>query len=266
MRICRYQTPQGTRAYGLVEGDDVYEVVAERFGDSPPEVGRRVASLDEVRLLAPAEPSKVVCVGRNYHSLLEEQGRDVPREPFVFLKTSNTVVGPEEPVHYPEGVEDVAHEGELAVVVGRESRRLHRDEAMGSIFGYTAANDVTVRDWQDPSSQWWRAKSSDTHCPIGPWIVTDLADPHAVRVRTFVNEELRQDGSTSDLVFDIPALLERISAHMTLFPGDVILTGTAAGIRPVAPGDVMRIDVEGVGALSNPVTTFPHQVTRPNHS
>jgi 2-keto-4-pentenoate hydratase/2-oxohepta-3-ene-1,7-dioic acid hydratase in catechol pathway len=250
MRICRYRAGD-TERWGVVDGDGVHELQGDPFGEH--RIGELVGDLADVELLAPCEPTKVVCVGRNYRSLLAEQGRPEPATPFLFLKASTAVVGPGAAVLYPENVSDVAHEGELAVVIGRQARQLREDEVDKFILGYTAANDITVRDWQDPSAQWWRAKSSDSHCPLGPWIETDLPDPHAVRVRTLVNGEVRQDGRTDDLVFTIPQLLAHITAHMTLLPGDVVLTGTAAGIRPVRPGDVMSVEVQGLGTLTNPV-------------
>lgn len=257
MRICRYTTSPGHSAYGVVEDNNVHRLEGDIFDTKRPTTGAVIGPLESIQLLAPVEPSKVVCTGRNYHSLLAEQGRQVPAEPFLFLKASTAVVGPHAPVYYPRGVQDVAHEGELAVVIGRETRQVHREYALEQVLGYTVANDITVRDWQDPSAQWWRAKSSDTHCPLGPWIQTDVTDPHNVRVRTYVNDELRQNGSTSDMVFDIPTLIEHVSAHMTLLPGDVLLTGTAAGIRPVQPGDRMRVEAEGIGSIDNPVEPWP---------
>jgi 2-keto-4-pentenoate hydratase/2-oxohepta-3-ene-1,7-dioic acid hydratase in catechol pathway len=253
MRICRFRAATGQPTYGAVENHIVHELTGDVFDADSRALGVEVGALASVSLLAPVAPTKVICAGRNYRSLLKEQGRELPAEPFLFLKASTAVVGPGAPVLYPTDVTDVAHEGELAVVIGTESRGLTRDTAMQAVLGYTAANDVTVRDWQASNHQWWRAKSADTHCPLGPWVVTDLPDPHHTRVRTYVNDELRQDGNTSDLVFDIPDLLVHITAHMTLLPGDVLLTGTAAGIRSVSPGDVMRVEIDNVGCLENEV-------------
>jgi 2-keto-4-pentenoate hydratase/2-oxohepta-3-ene-1,7-dioic acid hydratase in catechol pathway len=250
MRICRYRAGDGGW-WGVVDGDRLHTLEGDPFGECRP--GEVIGDLADAELLAPCEPTKVVCVGRNYRSLLAEQGRPVPDEPFLFLKAATAVVGPGAPVLYPDGVSDVAHEGELAVVIGRPARQLREDDADKVVLGYTAANDITVRDWQDPGAQWWRAKSCDSHCPLGPWIETDVPDPHAVRVRTLVNDEVRQDGRTDDLVFTVAQLLAHITAHMTLLPGDVVLTGTAAGIRAVRPGDVMSVEVEGIGTLTNPV-------------
>ena len=253
MRICRFLSATGKPTYGAVENRVVYELTGDVFDADSRALDAEVGTLDSVSLLAPVAPTKVICAGRNYRSLLTEQGRDLPTEPFLFLKASTAVVGPGAPVLYPTDVTDVAHEGELAVVIGKESKHLTPNTAMQAVLGYTAANDVTVRDWQASSQQWWRAKSADTHCPLGPWIITDLPDPHHTRVRTYVNDELRQDGNTSDLIFDIPDLLVHITAYMTLLPGDVLLTGTAAGIRPVSPGDVMRVEIDNVGCLENEV-------------
>lgn len=254
MRICRYQQGEHAR-WGVVDGESVHELDGDPAGEA--RVGPAVGRLNDVHLLAPCTPTKVVCAGRNYRSLLAEQGREVPTEPFLFLKASTSVVGPGDGVRYPRGVRDVAHEGELAVVVGTRASGLTHADARRAILGYTCANDITVRDWQLPSSQWLRAKSSDTHCPLGPWIETELANPDDVRVRTLVNGEVRQDGRTSDLVFGVTELLVYITAHLTLLPGDVVLTGTSAGIRPVREGDVMRVEIEGIGALTNTVVAWP---------
>ncbi|PRY02273.1 fumarylacetoacetate hydrolase family protein [Allonocardiopsis opalescens] len=267
MRICRYTTapdtgePAEPGAWGIVHEDAVWELTGSPYGAFGR--GERVGALSELRLLAPCEPTKVVCAGRNYRSLLAEQGRELPSEPFLFLKTPNAVVGPGAAVWYPSGVQDLAHEGELAVVVGRTARRLAPADAADHILGYTCANDITVRDWQHPSAQWWRAKSADTHCPVGPWLETEPAGLDDLRVRTTVNGEVRQDGRTGDLLFGIGELLAHVSAHLTLLPGDVVLTGTPAGIRPVRPGDVMAVEVEGIGTLSNPVRAWPEPAARP---
>ncbi|MGH3494533.1 MAG: fumarylacetoacetate hydrolase family protein, partial [Sciscionella sp.] len=216
MKICRYRY-EGRPTWGVVDQGVVHALRGDPFAEF--QIGAAVGEYDSVDLLAPCEPTKVVCAGRNYRSLLAEQGREIPSEPFVFLKASTTVVGPGAEVYFPRDVKDVAHEGELAIVIGRRASGLAAHGAEAAILGYTCANDVTVRDWQHPSSQWVRAKSSDTHCPLGPWIETELAHPEDVRVRTLVNDELRQDGRTDDLVFGIPALLSYITAYMTLLPG-----------------------------------------------
>lgn len=260
MRICRYDQDGDVR-WGVVEGGQVHELLGDPFAGTVPLTGAVVGEVGSVRLLAPCAPTKVVCAGRNYRSLLAEQGRDIPTEPFLFLKASTAVVGPDEPVLYPAGVSDVAHEGELAVVIGRTARGLDEATALDHVLGYTCANDITVRDWQGPTDQWLRGKSSDSHCPLGPWIETDLPHPEDVRVTTSVNGELRQDGRTDELVFGVAQLLVHITAHMTLLPGDVILTGTAAGIRPVSPGDEMQVEVEGIGVLVNPVSAWTYSRT-----
>lgn len=257
MKICRYASPgDGSPLWGAVDGDQLCGLRGDPYTGNA-EIGEPVAPLGEVRLLAPCTPSKVVCAGRNYRSLLAEQGRDIPTEPFLFLKSSTAVTGPNTPIWYPDGVGDVAHEGELAVVIGREARGLREEDALSAVLGYTCGNDITVRDWQHAGLQWWRAKSADSHCPLGPWIDTDIAEPEKLRVRTLVNGEIRQDGGTDDLVFSIPQLLAHISAHMTLLPGDAVLTGTAAGIRPVAIGDEVKVEIDTIGTLTNPVRPWP---------
>lgn len=255
MKICRFDNGDGRPAWGLVEGEQVYALDGDPFGDGH-QRGSLIGGLADVPLLAPCEPSKVVCAGRNYRSLVAAQGRQVPAEPFLFLKASTSVIGPNAPVYRPGGVTDFVYEGELAIVIGRTARGVARQEAGQVILGYTCANDMTVRDWQDATTQWWRAKSSDTHCPIGPWIETEF-DPATARVRTLVNGEVRQDGTTDDLVFDVADLVAYVSRHMTLLPGDVLLTGTPAGISPVEVGDVIEVSIEGIGSLSNGVVAWP---------
>ncbi len=256
MRIVRYQSPAGP-AYGAVEDGVVRKLVGSVY--EQPKVGGEVGLVDGLRLLAPCEPTKAVCVGRNYHALLASRGATPPTQPFTFLKAPNAVVGPGEAILRPHGVERLVYEGELTVVMGRTlaqpgaSAMNPVEDWRDYVLGYTCGNDVTALDWQDPTVQWARAKSADTFCPIGPWIETDLREPGKLRLRTTVNAEVRQDGSTADMVFDIPALLGFISASLTLYPGDVILTGTPPGAAPLADGDVVTVDIEGIGRLSNPI-------------
>ncbi|HVA22634.1 MAG TPA: fumarylacetoacetate hydrolase family protein [Candidatus Micrarchaeia archaeon] len=256
MRVVRYRADGGS-AYGILEDGLVRRLDGPVFEGPLP--GPVVGELDTLHLLAPCQPSKAVCVGRNYHGLLAVQGRPVPTQPFTFLKSPNAVVGPGHPILRPHGVERLVYEGELTVVIGRtlaspgNSAMTPLQDWQRYVFGYTCGNDVTALDWQDQTVQWARAKSADSFCPIGPWIETDLGDPGHLAVRTTVNGELRQDGSTADMVFGIPALLSFISATLTLSPGDVILTGTPPGAAPLADGDVVEVELEGIGRLSNPV-------------
>jgi 2-keto-4-pentenoate hydratase/2-oxohepta-3-ene-1,7-dioic acid hydratase in catechol pathway len=196
--------------------------------------------------------SKVVCVGRNYQAHAEELGNEVPKEPLIFLKPNTSVVGPRDGIVYPEQTNDLHFEGELAIVIGRICRDLPRERAEEVIFGYTIANDVTARDLQKSDGQWARAKGYDTFCPLGPWISTDL-DVADLRVTTTLNGEPKQDGRTSQFIFDIPEVLAYITSFTTLLPGDVVLTGTPAGVGPMLPGDEVAISVEGLGTLTNKV-------------
>jgi 2-keto-4-pentenoate hydratase/2-oxohepta-3-ene-1,7-dioic acid hydratase in catechol pathway len=207
-----------------------------------------------VTLQAPCQPTKIVAVGQNYAAHAAELGSAVPPEPILFLKPPSAVIGPGAAIAYPQHLsEQVDHEAELAVVMGRRAYRVRRDEAERYILGYTCANDVTARDLQRRDGQWTRSKSFDTFCPLGPWIVVGL-DTSDLAVRCRVNGELRQDGSTRDMVFGVNELVAAISAVMTLLPGDVILTGTPSGIGPLQPGDRVAVEVEGIGVLENHVT------------
>jgi 2-keto-4-pentenoate hydratase/2-oxohepta-3-ene-1,7-dioic acid hydratase in catechol pathway len=209
--------------------------------------------LDDVRLLAPVLPSKVVAVGRNYADHAREMGTEPPAEPVLFLKPSTAVVGHGDPIAYPVKLtQRVDYEGELAVIIGRLCREVPAAQAAEVIFGYTCANDVTARDLQARDGQWTRAKGFDTFCPLGPWIETD-ADPADLELTTVVNGEVRQQTRTSQLLYDVPALVEYVSTVMTLLPGDVLLTGTPAGVGPLEDGDEVSVTIENVGSLRNTV-------------
>jgi 2-keto-4-pentenoate hydratase/2-oxohepta-3-ene-1,7-dioic acid hydratase in catechol pathway len=213
--------------------------------------------LEDVRLLAPVLPrSKVIGIGRNYAAHAAELGHDLPSEPLMFLKPNTSVVGPGDPIFYPRQTQDLHYEGELAVVIGRICRDVPPEQATDVIYGYTVANDVTARDLQKSDVQFTRAKGFDSFCPLGPWIETDL-DPQAfadgVRVQTYVNGDVRQDGTTADLIFDIPTLVAHVSSVMTLLPGDVILTGTPEGVGPMEVGDEVEVSIAGIGTLVNKV-------------
>ena len=181
-------------------------------------------------------------------------GGEVPEEPLIFLKPNTSVIGPGEPIFYPEQSDDVHYEGELAVVIGRICRDISAEDAAKVIFGYTIGNDVTARDLQAKDGQWARAKGFDTFCPLGPWIETDL-DPSKVQVTTRLGDDLKQDGNTSDMVFSVPAIIEYVSSFMTLLPGDVILTGTPDGVGPMEVGDEVSVTIEGIGTLTNSVVS-----------
>lgn len=241
----------GDPTYGVLDGTEVALIDPHPFATYRP-TGRRVP-VEGLRLLAPVIPSKIVAVGRNYADHAAELGGTVPDEPLLFLKPSTAVIGPGDPIRLPTDVSDeINHEGEVAVVIGALVSRVSPDVAAKAILGVTCANDVTLRDVQRRESQWARAKGFDGSCPLGPAITTGL-DLGDLRVRTSVDGELRQDGHTADMVFDIPGLIAEISRTMTLLPGDVVLTGSPAGVGPLRPGERVRVEIEGVGVLENPV-------------
>jgi 2-keto-4-pentenoate hydratase/2-oxohepta-3-ene-1,7-dioic acid hydratase in catechol pathway len=253
MRIVRY-SHDGQLSFGVLEGETIAAITPHPF--APFEYSGERLAPDEVRLLAPVLPTKVVAVGKNYADHAKEMGDDVPEEPIIFLKPSTSVVGPDDPIIYPAGVDRVDFEGELAVIVGKMARRLDEATALQVVLGFTCANDVTARNLQASDGQWTRAKGFDTFCPLGPWIETDL-DSSDLAVRTLVNDEQRQSSRTSMLVTSVARLLTFISEVMTLLPGDVILTGTPAGIGPLTPGDRVAVEIEGIGVLTNHVIAEP---------
>jgi 2-keto-4-pentenoate hydratase/2-oxohepta-3-ene-1,7-dioic acid hydratase in catechol pathway len=241
----------GEPTYGTIEGEEVALIEPHPFTTYRP-TGRRVP-VQGLRLLAPVIPSKIVAIGRNYVEHAAELGNEVPTEPLLFLKPSTAVIGPGDPIRLPTDLSDeVSYEGEIAVVIGALISRVTPEVAAKAILGVTCANDVTMRDVQQREKQWARAKGFDGSCPLGPGIATglDLAD---LRVRTSVDGELRQDGHTSQMVFDIPRIVSEISQTMTLLPGDVVLTGSPAGVAAMRPGQRVRVEIDGVGALENPV-------------
>jgi len=249
MKLVRFR--HGERiATGSLAGGYV-RPLAGTFFDNPVPTGEEIP-FDEVKLLAPVLPSKVVCIGKNYVEHAEEMGGFMPEEPLMFLKPSTSVIGPGDDIPYPSLSARVDHEGELGVVIGRLARKVRADEAGRYILGYTCGNDVTARDLQLKDGQWTRGKGFDGFCPLGPVVETELDHADAA-VECRVNGEVRQSGRTSQLTFGPGELIEAITAVMTLLPGDVILTGTPAGVGPLQPGDVVEVEVEGVGILRNQV-------------
>lgn len=241
----------GAPAWGVV--DDTVVALIEPHPFSPYAPTGRTVPIEGLRLLAPVIPSKIVAVGRNYREHAAELGNEVPSEPLLFLKPSTAVLGPGDPVPLPMDLaEEVHFEGEVAVVIGALLSRVTPEVAAKGILGVTCANDLTLRDVQRREQQWFRGKGFDGSCPLGPAIATGL-DLGSLRVRTWVDDELRQDGTTAQMVFDIPTLLAEITRTTTLLPGDVVLTGTPAGVGPVRPGQRTRVEVEGVGVLENPM-------------
>jgi 2-keto-4-pentenoate hydratase/2-oxohepta-3-ene-1,7-dioic acid hydratase in catechol pathway len=264
VRIARFTTGEDPQ-YGIVTGEvDELGIPAEdsmvvALAGDPLYVGMHPTEeqhkLADVRLLAPVIPrSKVVGIGRNYAAHAAEMGNDVPTEPLMFLKPNTTVVGPGDPIFYPRQSSNVHFEGELAVVIGRICRDVAPDRVKDVVYGYTIGNDVTARDLQKSDVQFTRAKGFDSFCPLGPWIETEL-DTSDLRVQTHLNGDLKQDGTTQDLIFDVPTLVAHVSSVMTLLPGDVILTGTPDGVGPMTPGDEVDVTISGIGTLTNKVVT-----------
>jgi len=250
VRFARVAHTQGSSPVRLEERPDGLTWAVEMAGapfDGAGPTGREWP-LREVRLLAPVVPSKILGIGRNYRGAAV----DTPTDPLVFFKSPSSVVGPDAAIVLPAASEKVDFEGELAVVIGRRCRNVPRAEAAGVIFGYTLANDVTARDFQRSDGQWTRAKGFDTFCPLGPWVETTPPPPD-LRLRTLVDDEVRQDGVISDMIFDIATQIEWLSAVMTLEPGDVILTGTPDGSDALAAGRTVTVEAEGLGRLRNGV-------------
>jgi 2-keto-4-pentenoate hydratase/2-oxohepta-3-ene-1,7-dioic acid hydratase in catechol pathway len=263
VRFARFVYAGGV-SFGVVEGEDGAGRTIAEIGSLPFETvrftGQRWA-LADVRLLAPIFSSKVIGVGRNYAEHAAELGNAVPKEPLIFIKPSTSVIGPNDAIRLPPQSKQVEHEAELAVVIGATgARRVDRAGAERAIFGYTCGNDVTARDLQRKDSQWTRAKGFDSFCPLGPWIVTDL-DVSDIEIRCEVGRdpeamEVRQIGRTKDMVFDVPTLVSYVSHIMTLLPGDVILTGTPAGVSQILPGETVKVGIQGIGELANPVVSL----------
>ena len=276
MRIARF-SHNGEVSYGLVLGAEasagngvtsggaasgepgpllLAQLAGHPFGSTVDDLkltGVRFA-LDQVRLLAPILPSKVVCIGKNYADHVAEMGGERPPAPVIFLKPSTAVIGPGDAIARPTSLsERIDYEGELAVVIGRICREVPAEQAGEVIFGYTCANDVTARDLQAADGQWTRAKGFDTFCPLGPWIETDVNSAD-LELTTRLNDEIKQQSRTSLLLTSVPALVAFVSQVMTLLPGDVLLTGTPAGVGPMGKGDDVSVTIEGIGTLSNPVT------------
>jgi 2-keto-4-pentenoate hydratase/2-oxohepta-3-ene-1,7-dioic acid hydratase in catechol pathway len=256
VRIARFTTGDDPR-YAIVEGEPGQEQLVVITGDpiyTPVQpTGERIPLGDGVRLLAPVIPrSKIVGVGRNYADHAAEMGNDVPVAPLLFFKPNTAVIGPDDPIVLPDWTEEVSYEAELAVVIGKVTKDVTPENALHYVFGYTVANDITARDAQRTDGQWVRAKGFDGACPIGPWVVPGL-NVEDLAVRSRVNGDLKQDGRTAQMIFDVPSLVSYISEVMTLLPGDIILTGTPAGVGLLDSRDVVEVEVEEIGTLRNPV-------------
>jgi 2-keto-4-pentenoate hydratase/2-oxohepta-3-ene-1,7-dioic acid hydratase in catechol pathway len=254
MRFIRYQSGDEAPRYGWLLEDGIGPVEGSPFGEF-----RRLetdTSLSDVRLLAPVQPSKVICVGRNYAAHAKEHNAEVPEVPLLFLKPPSSVIGPGEKIVLPPQSQQVEHEAELTVVIGKRGRWIPTEEALKHVLGYTIGNDVTARDLQRRDGQWTRAKGFDTFCPLGPWIETEF-DPSDALISCYVNDEMHQMASTRDMVFSVRQLVAFASSIMTLEPGDILMTGTPSGVSPLQAGDVLKTTIEGLGELSNPIVKEP---------
>ena len=262
MKYCRFQGPEGPQ-FAAVEdrGGELWATgllaspwLAESHAVNISLPFFNAKPLRELSVLPPVSPSKILCVGRNYRDHAKELGNDVPAEPLLFFKPPSSLLAPGGTIRMPKQSERVDFEGELAVVIGRQARRLKQsDDLKPYIHGFTLANDVTARDLQKKDGQWARAKGFDTFCPVGPIVNTEIDLNEGLIIETHVNGELRQHGSTADFIFTLPVLLEYITAAITLEPGDLLLTGTPAGVGPLQAGDIVEVSIPGLGRLSNPV-------------
>ena len=254
MRIVRFAV-QGRTKYGLLTQDTIRGLRGSPFShfkhlSSPSILDGTTFKLDKVRLLAPCLPSKIICLGLNYRSHIEEMKLPVPTVPLIFLKPSTAVIGPDDKIVLPHDWKRIDYEGELGVVIGKKAKDVPEEAAKEYVLGYTCVNDVSDRHAQAADGQWTRAKGYDTFAPIGPWIEAE-ANPDNLRLETYLNGELRQSASTSDLLFGIPKLISFISGVMTLLPGDVIATGTPSGVGPMNPDDIVEVKIENIGTLKN---------------
>jgi len=260
MRLVRFLVHDAVR-YGLLEGDRVRELLRPYFEGVTPMATTR--PLAEVTLLAPARPSKMLCIGLNYRDHAREMQKALPEEPVLFMKPATALAGPGQPIVYPKMAARLDHEAELAVVIGRRCRSVAPEEAGGCILGYACFNDVTARDLQARDGQWTRAKGFDTFGVLGPWIETEPGDPNRLAVTCRLNGQVRQQSNTEQCAFNCQYLVSWASRIMTLEPGDVIATGTPAGIGPMQPGDTVEVEVEGIGILRNPIIAEPDGGAKP---
>ncbi len=249
MRIVRFWYKNEIN-YGLLAGNQVEVVDGDIYGEYT--VTNLKIALTDVKLTAPCLPSKAVCIGLNYLDHAREMKDKLPANPLLFLKPSSAVIGDGDDIEYPSLSENLHYEGELAVVIGKTARKVPLARALDYVWGYTCANDVTARDLQHQDGQWTRGKSFDTFMPIGPWLETEI-DPGKLAIKSYLNGEIRQSSNTANLIFKVPELISFITEVMTLYPGDVILTGTPAGVGPMQIGDTITVEIEGIGTLTNKV-------------
>ncbi len=250
MRFCRFTSPDGGPRYGIVEGQAVVEVegdIFERYGATS-----QIYPIDEIELLAPVEPSKIVALGTNFHLHAKEMGREVPDEPKIFLKPPSALIGHQATIVLPKVPGRIDHEAEVAIIVKRLAKNVSAEEALDYVLGYTCFNDVSARALQEKDGVFARAKGFDTFAPAGPWLQTDLVW-EKLEVEGWVNGERRQHGALSDLIFGVPQVIAFVSRVMTLLPGDMIALGTPVGVGPLADGDRVQVKINGLGTLENPV-------------
>jgi 2-keto-4-pentenoate hydratase/2-oxohepta-3-ene-1,7-dioic acid hydratase in catechol pathway len=258
MRIVRFLANDQS-CYGILKNSQIHSITGDpftSFATGSYEFDGRIFPLSETRLLSPSLPSKIICLGVNYRPHAQEMNSALPSSPLIFLKPPTSMIGPEAPIILPRQWKRVDYEGELGIIIGKKAKYVTVKDALSYILGYTCFNDVTERHYQKEDGQWTRGKGFDTFAPCGPWIETDVK-PDDLKLETCVNGEVRQSTRTSDLIFGIPTLVSFISGVMTLLPGDVIATGTPAGVGPLKPGDIVEIKIENIGSLRNPVAAHP---------
>ena len=247
MRIVRFWDGNKV-SYGSLEDDIVWPIEGNLYGNYS--LSNKSMNLNEVQLLAPCEPTKVICIGLNYHDHAKEMNLPIPKEPIVFLKPPSAITGPGTNIVYPAQCTRLDYEAELAIVMGSVTKNIEPEDAMDNVLGYTCSNDVTARNLQPKDGQWAMAKSFDTFCPIGPYIATDVSASD-LNIKLMLNGEVKQNSNASQMIFSVSFLISYLSKIMTIFPGDVILTGTPSGIGPMEPGDVVTVEIENIGKLTN---------------
>jgi 2-keto-4-pentenoate hydratase/2-oxohepta-3-ene-1,7-dioic acid hydratase in catechol pathway len=255
MRLIRFQAKKELPQYGWINNNNVGRIDGTPFGEF--QRSEATLPLESVQLLAPVLPGKIICVGRNYAEHVKETNAEIPTTPLLFLKPPSSVIGPLQTIFLPPQSQQVDHEAELAVIIGKRGRWIQPDEVSSFIYGYTVGNDITARDLQHKDGQWTRSKGFDTFCPLGPWIETEF-NPSDALITCHVNGELRQMASTRDMIFHVDQLIAFASSIMTLEPGDIIMTGTPAGISPLRPGDTVEVAIDGIGKLRNTVAVENH--------
>jgi 2-keto-4-pentenoate hydratase/2-oxohepta-3-ene-1,7-dioic acid hydratase in catechol pathway len=253
MRIARFSA-KGSVSYGVVEAEQVSVLAGHPIGDI--HYTGEVLPLAGVRLLAPIIPSKIICIGKNFAEHAREMGSEPPTEPLFFFKPTTSIIGPDDVIRIPTQSNDVQHEAELAIVISRLCKDVPIERINDVILGYTCANDVTARDLQYTDGQWARSKGFDTFCPLGPWIETDLKNFHEVQIQCRLNGQIKQSAAANEMIHSIPTIVSWVSHHITLLPGDVILTGSPAGISRMVAGDEVAVEITGIGVLRNKVADY----------